>query len=409
MSPAERPAPAPHAERVREATETCVRCGACMAVCPVYRAGRREELVARGKLNLLRGLADDELAPGPETVKAVGRCLLCGRCQEKCPNQVPAPGGIQAARCALAEQVGAPFFKRMALTGLLPEPRRLELAARALGPALKAAPALSGLHLRLPALAGLERVPAPSGPPFWAGAPQRVAGPKGAPSLALFAGCVAAYLRPELARHMVRLLSKRFTVLIPPGQGCCGLPALAAGLEEPAARLARRNLDALSAAGADLVVTACGSCAHTLAAELPRLAPGPEADRLAGRVREVSQVLCQEPALLAGRGQGRAAAVHDPCHLKIGMGVSEEPRAMLAAAGAEVVAMAGADQCCGGGGLFSLAEPGLSRRIFAPRRDAFLQSGATVLATSCSGCWLQWRRGLEPDAAVVHPIELLEA
>lgn len=398
----------PPAERARRAAEACVRCGACMAVCPVYLAGRREELVARGKLHLMRGMAEGELAAGPRTQRALGRCLLCGRCQAACPNQVPAPDGIAAARSVLAGELGAPLIKRAALTSLLPEPGRLGLAARALAPALKAAPALSGLHLRLPALSGLERVPAPSGPSFWSDAPRSVAGPKGAPRLALFIGCVASYLRPELARRMLRLLSRRFNVIIPPGQGCCGLPAVAAGLDEPAARLARRNLAALSEAGADLVVTACGSCAHTLVTELPRLAPGAEAERIAGRVREVSQVLCEEPALLAGLGAGRAAAVHDPCHLKVGLGVSEEPRAMLRAAGAEVVDMAGADQCCGGGGLFSLAEPELSQKILSPRLAAFAQSGAPALATSCSGCWLQWRRGLDAKVPVLHPIELLE-
>jgi glycolate oxidase iron-sulfur subunit len=379
-----------------------------MAVCPAYRAGRREELVARGKLRLLQGVEEGGLAPDRRLSETLSRCLLCGRCQANCPNSVAATEGLMAGRAAVAARAGTPFLKRLLLNQALPRPRRLELAAAAGRLAQRAVPAESGLWLRLPGLARARFLPQVAARPYLREAPREVAGPAGAPRVGLFVGCVANHLRPELAAKAARLLSRRFTVVTPPGQGCCGLPALAAGLEEPARSLAERHLELFGRAGVEMVVTACGSCAHTLAAELPRLT-GDRGRELAGRVREISQVLAEETSLLRelGPAGAAAAAVHDPCHLALGMGVTAEPRRVLEAAGVELAPMSGADQCCGGGGLFAVNEPELSRAIFQPRAEALAASGAGVLATSCSGCHLQWPTGLEGRTPVAHPIELL--
>lgn len=399
-------------QEATQAAGICAQCGACMAVCPVYQKGRREDMVARGKLRLLKGLGDGALPADRQLQRTLGRCLLCGRCSANCPNFTPAKEGVQAGRAALAAKLGVPFSKRLLLAEALPEPRRLDAAAAAGFWAQKALPAESGLLHRLTGLEGLERLPRLAKVPFLQEAPAEMAGPKGTPRVAFFAGCVANYMRPELAHRAVTLLAKRFNVIIPPGQGCCGLPAIAAGLTESARKLAKRHLALMNAARADLVVTACGSCAHTLAKELPALlGHSGTARRLGGKIREISQILAEETALLnrlePAPNLAGPVAVHDPCHLKIGMGVSGEPRQVLQKAGVEMADMNGADQCCGGGGLFAVNEPQLSSAIFEPRSQAFCDSGAQLLATSCSGCAMQWRRGLDPNIPVIHPIELL--
>ncbi len=400
---------------IADALQACVRCGACMQVCPVYRQGRREELVARGKLAILRGLEQGSLAADARTVELLGRCLLCGRCNANCPNQVPAREAFRAARVRLAAPDGrsgpgaGAALERLLLTQALPNPRRMEIlarSARAARPlAALALPILSGLRLRLPALDFLAGLPAPAS--FHQQALRELAGPAGAPRLGLFVGCVANYLQPAQARAAMELLARVATV-VPLPQACCGLPAISAGLEDTARQLATTNLEHWRAAGVDKLVTFCGSCAHALRHELPRLAPAHDAQRLAASVLDISQVLAEHPRRLVGlsRAQG-PVAVHDPCHLRLDLGVRDEPRAMLRAAGVELVEMEGADACCGGGGLFALHHPELSQGIFAPRRQALLASGAAVLATSCSGCQLQWRGGLAGARAVVHPLELI--
>lgn len=385
-----------------------------MQVCPVYRQGRREELVARGKLAILRGLDQGGLEPDARAAELLSRCLLCGRCSANCPNQVPGRDAFRQARAQLAAQADqgpAKALEQQILSATLPHPRRLELMARVAGAARPLAnlalPLLSGLRLRLPGLEMAAHLPKAGGAPFHQQAPAELAGPAGAPRLGLFVGCVANFLQPDQARTALRLLALDANVVLLP-QNCCGLPALSAGLDQTARQLALANLENWRQARVDKLVTFCGSCAYALRHELPRLAPGAEAERLAASVLDISQVLAEHPRRLAGLGQAVGpVAVHDPCHLRLDLGVSEEPRAMLRAAGVELVEMAGADDCCGGGGLFALHHPELSQGIFAPRREALLASGAQVLATSCSGCQLQWRAGLAGTRPVVHPLELL--
>ncbi|MFH1059933.1 MAG: (Fe-S)-binding protein [Pseudomonadota bacterium] len=399
---------------IEAALNACVRCGACMQVCPVYRQGRREELVARGKLALLKAAGAGGLAADRHLAELLSRCLLCGRCNANCPNQVPAKEAFRAARARLARTAGPQSLgERLVITQALPHPRRLDLLAKAAGAAWPLLPALSGLRLRLPGLEMASHLPALAQRPFHQDAPQRLAGPAGAPRLGLFVACLANYMQPDLARRALRLLSEVAEVVVLP-QACRGLPAVSAGLEDAARQLARANLAHWQAAGVDKLVTFCGSCAYGLARELPRLLAGDPAahaaQALADSVLDISQVLAERPRRLAGRAIAAAGpvAVHDPCHLKLDLGVWQEPRAMLAAAGVELVEMAGADACCGGGGLFGLHHPELSQGIFAPRREALVDSGAATLATGCSGCYLQWRSGLDPKLKVAHPLELLE-
>ncbi len=408
-----RPGPA---TEVQQALDKCVACGACTAVCPVYRAERREAHSARGKLAVLDGCASGSLDPRARLDQILASCLLCGRCQANCPNQTTSTDAIRAGRELAARLGGMSPLKRSALQNALDSPAHLDQLAR-MGraalplarPLARAAAGLStGLGLRLGSAQLAASLPPLANRPFLARAPREVPGPQSGPRIAFFVGCVTNYLRPSLAATAVEMLSRIGTVLIPPGQACCALPALAAGLGRVGRNLALANLAALESARPDLVVTVCGSCAHTLAKEMPRQVGDGPSRRMGAKVKEISQVLADHIDIIdAYTPARRTAAVHDPCHLKVGLGVSEQPRQVLSAAGVELAPMDGADECCGGGGLFALNRPDLSQAIFQPRAAAFARSGAEVLATSCSGCYLQWRQGLEPGQAVVHPIELI--
>jgi glycolate oxidase iron-sulfur subunit len=203
-------------------------------------------MVARGKLRLLKGLDEGLLSADRHLQKILGRCLLCGRCSFNCPNFTPAKEGVQAGRSVLAAGAGVPFSKKLVLSQALPQPRRLDTAAKAGYWAQRTVDPSSGLLHRLTGLQGLERLPRLARKSFLEQAPAEVPGPKGAPRVAFFAGCVANYMRPELAERAVALLAKRFNVVIPPGQGCCGLPAIAAGLSGSARQLAKRHLACLA-------------------------------------------------------------------------------------------------------------------------------------------------------------------
>ena len=86
---------------------TCMRCGLCQAVCPLFAETGREADVARGKLALLSGLAQ-EILKNPQGVQDhLNRCLLCGSCAANCPSGVKVLDIFIKARAILAGLHGA--------------------------------------------------------------------------------------------------------------------------------------------------------------------------------------------------------------------------------------------------------------------------------------------------------------
>ena len=96
--------------------------------------------------------------------------------------------------------------------------------------------------------------------------------------------------------------------------------------------------------------------------------------------------------------------------MKKSLGVSAEPRALIAANPRyRLVEMDGADSCCGSGGSFTLQHYDLSKRIGKRKRDNIVATGAKVAATSCPACMLQIGDMLSQagDTLVIrHPVEI---
>jgi L-lactate dehydrogenase complex protein LldE len=220
-------------------------------------------------------------------------------------------------------------------------------------------------------------------------------------SAALFVTCLVDVFYPEVGLATVRLLERRgVRVTVPEGQTCCGLPLFNSGYRQEAGRIARHAIRLF--AGAEHVVVPSGSCAWMVKAEYPHLFaddPGvrAEAERLASRTFELSQFLttvlgatgAPAPARPAGR-----VTYHDSCHLLRGLGESRGPRALLAGAGAEMVELAGADECCGFGGSFSVRLPDVSGAILGRKLDSIRATGADTVVACDAGCLMQIAGGL---------------
>ena len=72
---------------IRQA-DTCVACGMCLPVCPTYVDTREESESARGRISLIRALAEDRLTPTPALIGHLDRCLQCQACEAICPAGV---------------------------------------------------------------------------------------------------------------------------------------------------------------------------------------------------------------------------------------------------------------------------------------------------------------------------------
>lgn len=397
-------------------TAACVRCGACMAVCPLYRVTGREGAVARGKLTLWEMFQAGRLT-SPEALRDLLEfCLLCGACADKCAVGLAVPDLVKEARAQIQRQAGSAFRPTWLLARAAWQAPHLIPAAASLAPFLNRLKDRlgeeSGLVYRLwPALSlNLNHFPDLSPTPFRRQAPARVPG-RGPLKIAFFSGCGTEALFPEAGLAFLRICEGLgIEVLIPPDQGCCGLLAESAGEAELSRRQAKLLVQTFGELPVDFIVTACASCSYRLKRlglileQEPEAAP---AARLAGKVREASEFLVRTAKYRpAPRMQPEGVVFHDPCHLHRGQNIWAEPRELLAAATGDTLREAADRDCCGLGGVFGVTSPKISRELGRERIAAYRSTGAGVLATSCSGCLLQLKR-LAQDLKVVHLLELV--
>jgi L-lactate dehydrogenase complex protein LldE len=225
--------------------------------------------------------------------------------------------------------------------------------------------------------------------------------------------CLGDLFYPEVGERIVRLLRRlSVTVEFPAGQTCCGLPLFNSGHHKEAAAVARRTVGLFE--GAEHVVVPSGSCAWMVKHEYPGLmadaAGRAAAQRVSARTSELSQFLVKT----LGQRKFRSAVegpitYHDSCHLLRGLHESESPRALLRdLAGTRFVELAGADECCGFGGSFSVRLPEVSTAILDKKLANVEASGAACVVACDAGCLMQMRGGLSRRGSRVRALHLAE-
>jgi glycolate oxidase iron-sulfur subunit len=403
-----------------DAIARCNRCGFCQVACPVFRATGHESGVARGRVALLRALVEKRLAWNEAIEEPLFNCLACGACTAHCFPAVATADLILDARSEYLDRVGRNRLHRLLFHRLLPYPRRLRLAARAVALAKRSglsrlAGALGLLRVfgrdlvraqqvvdRFPRRAFRQRVE-----------PGALRG-EGDLRIGYFVGCGTDVLLPEAAEATLKALVARAAEVEVLENCCCGLPAASYGDRPAAQGLAGKNLDLLEAGRFDLVVTDCSSCAAFLkkyplwfAPDDPRHA---RALVIAGRVRDLIQVL--SPVGLPRPTSGAEpviATYHDPCHASRGQGLAREPREILRSLpGVEYREMPEADWCCGGAGSYALSHYDLARQVLDRKMDNLQRTGANVLATSCPACIVHLRFGVRSRGLPVRVCHLAE-
>ena len=411
-------------KRVEEQLKKCVKCGACRQNCPAFSAFQREPAVARGKVALAQHLMRDDIELDDQTYQAMSKCLLCGSCVEKCPNDVPTDEIVIAAREALARKRGLTTF-HAAVGQVIKSRSRMKMGARMaalLGSLFfKKVPETSGLRLRFPLpFVGDQRfIPAVAKKPFMDRHPEVIPGEPGRPRIVFFVGCMTNFCYPEVGEAALALFRHvGCTVIIPKGQQCCGLPGMSGGDIGTVRELAEKNLAEMERYEADYVMSACATCGGALHRLYPLVVGkrNPELrarlDALAKKTVDASQLLHQLGLKPQETGAGVNARVtyHDPCHLRT-RGLTRQPRELLKGTpGIELVEMEGADRCCGLGGTFNVYHYGSSMEINEAKSRAIIETGADAVATGCPGCMMQLSDGLKQHGStveVLHTLQLL--
>ncbi len=406
---------------------TCMRCGMCQAVCPIYAETGREALVARGKIALLEHLGHDMLKDVDGVKDRLETCLLCGACAANCPSGVKVLDIFIKARAALNTFKGLSPIQKLIFRAMLVHPDRFNalvslgskfqgLLTRPVSEALGS----SCSRISLDVL-GNRHFPALAKRSLHADVPH-LDTPAGAAGLrvAFFPGCLVDKLFPRVGHAVLKVLKHHGVgVFLPDHQACCGIPALSTGDLKSFNDLLDKNLEAFGRGDFDYLVTPCATCTATIKKFWPVFADSADSGRqaavaaIADRTLDINVFLTDivkvRPAGTDSNGK-RKVTVHDPCHLKRSFGIAAQPR-MVARLNPEVglVEMKDADVCCGCGGSFTLLHYDIAGRLGRYKRDNIVATGAEAVVTGCPACMLQITDMLSKAGdrvAVRHPVEL---
>jgi Fe-S oxidoreductase len=196
----------------------------------------------------------------------------------------------------------------------------------------------------------------------------------------------------EIARAAVKILNALgVEPQVLPDECCCGHDQIWEGDLETFRSLARLNLERIKATGVKRIVSTCPECARTLSLDYPKLVGdhGLEVMHLSRFIRQQSHDTKLNMELPKMEG---TATYQDSCRLSRHLGVYEDPRALIIAAGLDLVEMEhtrSASQCCGTTGWTSCGK--VSKNIQVQRLREAKATGAELLITTCIKCQIHFK------------------
>ncbi len=393
----------------------CVHCGLCAEACPTYIVTRCEMDSPRGRIYLMKSLAEGRIELDDDAARHLDLCLGCRGCETACPSGVHYGRLIEGARSFVERNHRRSFvdrFKRRAVSAIFPYPERLRtlLAPLRLVDLLGLRPALRAIAPRM-IRDWLDLVPPPQAHPLADGA--TVAPRADAPAVVVHHGCVAQVLANSENLNSERLLAAAgYRVVQLEPTSCCGALDLHSGNASRARDFARVNVRALKNSGADAIVSAASGCSVAILEYGDLLRDEPEiaedARAVSSKVRDLSSLLLDAPASPAREFQSRIT-YHDACHLAHGLGVREGPRKLLASIqGMTIVEMAESDLCCGSAGSYNLTEPAMARDLVRRKADNIVATGADYVVLANPGCEFQIAAELRRRGSKIKVVHLAD-
>ncbi len=409
-------------KRLYQAWESCVKCGICRSVCPVFKEEKSEPFVARGHITLLSEFIKGNIDFREETVKDyLYKCLLCTTCVESCPNNSETDTIVEIARHEVIKRHGLPTYKKV-MSKLLKNRKLMDFAfksATTFSPffAKEIHSPRKGINLKI-SLSGIEKnrtLPPLSKKTFL----DKYGSNKNKAKIAIFPGCLINYTYTEIGDAFVDILNKlKIDFTVPKKQLCCGAPIYFAGNFEDTRYLAEKNLELFLSLDVEKIVILEPTCASMIKIDYPKLFMYFEDRKWEEKARKVAEKIIDPISYLYNftsvkerlKKLNIKTTYHDPCHLKRALKVKDEPRFFLKAT-TNYTEMKEADRCCGNGGTFSIDYRDVSLKIASKKVKNIVDSKAEYLVTTCSACLMQLTDILhlenKDNVKTVHLLEIL--
>ncbi len=381
----------------------------------------------RGRIVLMKGLAEGTLDYSDTVVGHFDRCLGCMACVTACPSGVKYDVLIEDTRAKIEEHHHRGAFdrlhRRMIFT-LFPYPRRLKTLLALLflysRSGLQWLVRKTGLLRMLPRrLAQLDELMPPVSANHLTASLPVITPARGRKRtrVGLLAGCVQRVFFPGVNEATLRVLSAEGReVVVPQGQGCCGALSMHAGRDEEAMRFGRALIAAFEKEDIETIIVNAAGCGSHMK-DMKRILANDEkwAQRAAAfseKVRDVTEFLAASSPLATRYPLRMRVAYHDACHLAHAQKIRSAPRQLLRGIPElELVEVPDGEQCCGSAGIYNLIQPESADEIGARKVANVLSTKPDLLASANPGCTLQIQKILRETGRklrAAHPIEILD-
>ncbi len=409
--------------------QQCMHCGLCLPTCPTYDATKLERNSPRGRIALMRSIADGHLEATRTFAEEMYFCLGCLACMTACPAGVNYAELFEHARSE-AEASGvlrAPkrnFIRWLTVGWLFMDLSRLRFVGAVirlyqqlgLQKLLRSSGVLKLLPRRLQELEAMT----PTIQPKFSSAlipPTLPATGQKKYRVALLTGCAQDLMFSDVNRDTAEVLARNgCEVVTPARQNCCGSLHAHNGELELARTLARKNIDQFPPEQFDAIISNAAGCGSHLKHYASLLADDAayvkRAQQWDGKLKDIHEWLAHI-GLTPPKPGGPAQTVtyHEACHLCHGQKITAQPRQLLRAIpNLKLIELPESNWCCGSAGIYNLIQPEMANQLLDRKLQHVVATKAAVVATGNPGCLAHMANGIRREKIPVrlaHPITLL--
>lgn len=357
-------------EQIRGIIWKCNLCGFCPKdiECPGFDDDARwESSYARGKISIVHGMLQDEGYGFQSSILARARlfsCTGCGHCSYICPTGIDVPTIITLGRKKLVEANNYPEA-----------------------------------HDKI--VKNIKNY----GNPFGEKEPRDMAWPDLKSNVdaetVYYPGCMAIYRTPDVSLNTIKLFKKLGeNIKVLENETCCSGILYRTGHVGLLAELTQTMIDELNKKPPKQIIFTCPGCLTAFKviykSELKEKFKSTKllhfSEYLLDKISRLGDLESNIKDLFENKIKG-PIIWHDPCHLARGLGIYNEPRAILDAIKLPYIEFKQNREdsnCCGSGSGVRSAYPELAERTTIQRLEEVKELGARTILTACPFCEYQF-------------------